>query len=171
LEFEVLGSLVLDHGARRIRVDEEPLLNVVLRARVERLSPLEIGNGERDMRQKLNCRIQQGGLSHQLGLCGGELEYQPPAERVTDPVCRRQSECRRRLGEIRDVSREGPRWLPAGAAVPAEIEGQDATRPPTLLCKLLVHTRISGEGRRAVHRADRPIRVRAAASVRPYSAE
>ena len=152
LLLEVLRGLVLDRGARRVRVQELPFLDVLLHAPEHGLSPLEIRNRERDLGQELDRGIQQGGPSHEMGIRGSELEHQPPAERVPDPVCSGDSERRRRLGEVLDVRRERPGRLPAGAAVPAEVERQDATRAPTLLRQSLIHARVAGHAVQAHER-------------------
>src|SRR5262249_37472753 len=47
-------------------------------------------------------------------------------------------------GEVCNMSREGPGWFPPGAAVPAEVERQDATPAPALLRKPLEHARVTG---------------------------
>ena len=72
----------------------------------------------------------QRSAPHEVRMTRREQEHEPAAERVADPERR----LGKRLGEVGDVLREGPRRLPARAAVPAQVgsEHVEPRRPPLL---------------------------------------
>ena len=65
---------------------------------------------------------------------GRELEQEPPAEGVADPVRLGEIETVDRLNQIGHVRRERPRWIPARVPVTPQVDGDDmeALGPPLL---------------------------------------
>ena len=60
---------------------------------------------------------------------GRELEDEPAAERVADPVGGGDAACVERLDEVCDVGRKGPRRLPARAPVAAQVGREHVEAP------------------------------------------
>src|SRR5204863_7848451 len=67
-------------------------LRVVLARRVDGVRPLGLRREERDVRQDLDRRIEQDGAPDTPGVQSGELEDEPAAEGVADPVHRAEVE-------------------------------------------------------------------------------
>ena len=100
-----------------------PSLCVVLARRVDGIRPLGLRREERDVRQDLDRRIEQDGPPDTLGVQSGELEDEPAAEGVANPVHRAEVEG---LDQIGDVLGERPRRLPPRAAVAAQVGREHA---------------------------------------------
>jgi hypothetical protein len=92
----------------------------------DRVGALAVRDDRGDVRQHVDRGIEEHDAADQLGVARGELEDQPAAERVTDPVD--GAEVAERLDEVGDVLLERPRRLPAGAAVAAQV-GREHVEP------------------------------------------
>ena len=150
---------------------EVPRRVVVARVRVRvgrvvhRLPAFLLGDERCDVRQQLDGRVEQNGAADPLRLARGELEDEPAAERVPDPVGLLDPERVDRLDQVVDVGCERPRRVVPRASVPAEI-GRDDVEPrrPALLGEPLVALAVRGRRRARRRRAEpqgRPTRERA----------
>ena len=84
---------------------------------------------------------------------GGELEHEPAAERVPDPVRLADAERVGGLDEVGDVRRIRPRRLPVRASVAAQVGGDDVeTLRPVLLGEPPVALAVSGDAVQADER-------------------
>ena len=83
------------------------------------------------MRENLNGRIEQDEAADPLGPGARELEQEPAAERVPDPVGLLDPERIDGVDQIGDMRLEVPWRFVPGAAVPAQIRRDDpeARRP------------------------------------------
>ena len=127
------------HAARVVAAVDVGLDRVV-----DGLLPLALRDVRRDRRQHVQCRVEQHRAVHELGMRGRELDDQPPAERVTDPVAR--AEPAERLDEVGDMRVERPRRVPPGPAVPAQVGCENVqVRGPPLLRELLEPLAVRGD--------------------------
>ena len=110
------------------------------------------------MRQNLNGRVEQRDATDPLRMRARELEQQPAAERMPDPVRLDDSECVDGLDEIRDMRLERPRRFVSRAAVPAQIGRHHvkATRPP-FRCEPAIALAMSGHAVQAYERRSGPV--------------
>ena len=110
------------------------------------LGPLDLGHELRHVREDVERRIEQHRSVDPLRMAGGELEDEPAAERVADPVRPPEAEGVDGLDDVGDVCLECPGRLPAGPSVPAQVWRDDVeARGPTLLGQLLETLAVRGD--------------------------
>ena len=123
---EVVSVVFLEVLARRRRVGHEALLDRLLGIVVGAVCSLALREVERHVRQHLDRRIEQRGPLDAIRRQRRELEHEPPAEGVSDPLRALKAFVVERLEQVVDVRRNRPRWIPLRAAVAAKVRGKHA---------------------------------------------
>ncbi len=125
---EVLCRLALEDLARggEQRSVGETCVDGVLRGAERDVRHREGGTLVGDGDGELQRGIEQHRPLHELGTDSGQLGDEPPTEAVPDPRCPGETEAGDRLDQIVDVLGHPPRGQPRRAAVPAEVERDDA---------------------------------------------
>src|SRR5204863_9538139 len=112
----------------------------------------------RDVRQHVHGGVEEDGAADALRSSSRELEHEPTAERVADPVRLVDPEGPERLEEVVHVRRERPRRLPARAAVAAQVRCDDAeVLCPPLLRELSEPLTVGGDAVQADDRRRRRV--------------
>src|SRR5689334_12014071 len=109
---EVLSVLFLEILARCGGVDGETLLDRSLRIVVGAVGTLALREVEGNVREHLNRRVEQSGPLDAIRSERSDLEDEPPAVRVADPlrgVNARIVEC---FEQVVNVGRDRPGWFP-----------------------------------------------------------
>ena len=88
--------------------------------------PRRLRARERDVRRHPDGGIEEDGAVDDLGPVGDQLEQEPAAEAVADPVGALEVERAQRVVQVVEVRAQVPRRLPGREAVPAEVDGDDA---------------------------------------------
>ena len=122
----MLAHVLLEELARAAAAGPEARLDRLLERPEGKVVQLVRGEVEADVREELDRGIEERRSLDALGLPGSELEDEPPAEAVPDPGGLRHAGRLDRLDDVREVRRDRPRRLPAGAAVAAQVDGDDA---------------------------------------------
>src|SRR5262245_60702470 len=121
---EMLAVLLLEIVARRRCAHAESLLDRVLRRVVRTVCASELREVEADVRQELDGGIEQHRAFDVVRVERRELEHEPPAERVTDPVRATDAGAVERLEQVVDVRVDRPRRLPLRRAVATQVGGE-----------------------------------------------
>ncbi len=115
------AQLGLDQATRRRR--EHALLVAPIDSLVERdvgaVAPRVLGRNEPDVRRDLERGIEEDEPLDAIRRGCGDLECDPPAERVAEPGA---ATGRCRFEHVLDVLLQMPGWLPAGVTVSAQVE-------------------------------------------------
>jgi hypothetical protein len=88
------------------------------------IGTLELRKVVADVRQELDCRVEQRCALDSLRDESRELEQQTAAVRMADPGRTPDPVRIERLEHVVRIRRDRPRWLPAGAGMSAEIGGE-----------------------------------------------